>query len=176
MPSLFFSRLLVRKLFTFSTTSPELSNKLNGNLVWAIGVTSRSTIGKKGKRKDQGVPQSQTAALPRHQEEEETDKSKRAQIDQTYDCFDRKSNMAAMAGILKLCFEVLILNQKVDWLTQNFVGNIGEFCRSRKKNMPISNPRCLLCPRSWKSILNFTWTLNLLDSKLSRTYRGDLQI
>ena len=31
---------------------------------------------KKGKRKIQGVPQSQTAALPRHQEEEETDKSK----------------------------------------------------------------------------------------------------
>ena len=29
---------------------------------------------KKGKRKVQGVPQSQTAALPRPQEEEETDK------------------------------------------------------------------------------------------------------
>ena len=40
---------------------------------------------KKGKRKIQGVPQSQTAALPRHQEEEETDKSKQAQIDQTYE-------------------------------------------------------------------------------------------
>ena len=39
---------------------------------------------KKGKRKVQGVPLSQTAALPRHQEEEETDKSKQAQIDQTY--------------------------------------------------------------------------------------------
>ena len=34
---------------------------------------------KKGKRKVQGVPQSQTAALPRHQEEEETDKFKQAQ-------------------------------------------------------------------------------------------------
>ena len=31
---------------------------------------------KKGKRKVQGVPQSQTAALPRHQEEEEIDKSR----------------------------------------------------------------------------------------------------
>ena len=31
---------------------------------------------KKGKRKVQGVPQSQTAAHPRPQEEEETDKSK----------------------------------------------------------------------------------------------------
>ena len=31
---------------------------------------------KKSKRKVQGVPQSQTAALPRHQEEEETDKTK----------------------------------------------------------------------------------------------------
>ena len=37
---------------------------------------------KNGKRKVQGVPQSQTAALPRHQEEEETDKSKQAQIEQ----------------------------------------------------------------------------------------------
>ena len=40
---------------------------------------------KKGERKVQGVPQSQTAALPRHQEEEETDKSKQAQIEQTYE-------------------------------------------------------------------------------------------
>ena len=40
---------------------------------------------KKGKRKVQGVPQSQSAALPRHQEEEETDKSKQAQIEQTYE-------------------------------------------------------------------------------------------
>ena len=38
-----------------------------------------------GKRKVQGVPQSQTAALPRPQEEEETDKSKQAQIEQTYE-------------------------------------------------------------------------------------------
>ena len=40
---------------------------------------------KKGKRKVQGVPQSQTAALPRHQEEEGTDKYKQAQIEQTYE-------------------------------------------------------------------------------------------
>ena len=33
----------------------------------------------------QGVPQSQTAALSRHQEEEKTDKSKQAQIEQTYE-------------------------------------------------------------------------------------------
>ena len=38
---------------------------------------------KKSKRKVQGVPQSQNAALPRPQEEEETDKSKQAQIEQT---------------------------------------------------------------------------------------------
>ena len=31
------------------------------------------------------VPQSQTAALPRPQEEEETDKSKQAQTEQTYE-------------------------------------------------------------------------------------------
>ena len=40
---------------------------------------------KKGKRKVQGMPQSQTAALPRPQEEEETDKSKQAQTEQTYE-------------------------------------------------------------------------------------------
>ena len=40
---------------------------------------------KKGKRKVQGVPQSQTAAFPRHKKEEETDKSKQAQIEQTYE-------------------------------------------------------------------------------------------
>ena len=41
-------------------------------------------VWKKGNRKVQGVPQSQAAALPRHQEEEETDKTKQALIEQTY--------------------------------------------------------------------------------------------
>ena len=40
---------------------------------------------KKGQQKVQGVPQLQTAALPRPQEEEKTDKSKQAQIEQTYE-------------------------------------------------------------------------------------------
>ena len=40
---------------------------------------------KKGNRKVQGVPQSQTAALPKPQGEEETDKSKQAQTEQTYE-------------------------------------------------------------------------------------------
>ena len=40
---------------------------------------------KKGKRKVQGVPESQTTALPRPHEEEETDKSKQAQTEQTYE-------------------------------------------------------------------------------------------
>ena len=31
------------------------------------------------------VPQSPTATLPRHEEEEETDNSKQAQIEQTYE-------------------------------------------------------------------------------------------
>ena len=42
-------------------------------------------IQKKSKRKVQGVPQPQTAALPRPQEEEETDKTKEAQTEQTYE-------------------------------------------------------------------------------------------
>ena len=49
-------------------------------------LAGSSTVQKKGKTKVQGVPQSQIAALPRHQqEEEETDKSKQAQIEQTYE-------------------------------------------------------------------------------------------
>ena len=40
---------------------------------------------KKCKGKVQGVPQSQPAALSRRQEEEETVKSKQAQIEQTYE-------------------------------------------------------------------------------------------
>ena len=36
---------------------------------------------KKGKTKVQGMLQSQTAALPRHQEDEKTDKTKQAQIE-----------------------------------------------------------------------------------------------
>ena len=39
----------------------------------------------KGKGKVQGMPESQAAALPRHQEEEETDKTKQAQIKQMYE-------------------------------------------------------------------------------------------
>ena len=42
-------------------------------------------VKKKGKRNVQGVSQSQTAALPRPQEEEKTDKSKQAQIEQMYE-------------------------------------------------------------------------------------------
>ena len=44
-----------------------------------------SALCQKGKRKVQGVPQSQTAAHPQHEEEEETDKTKQAQIEQTYE-------------------------------------------------------------------------------------------
>ena len=40
---------------------------------------------RKGKRKVQGVPQSQTADPPSHQEEKKTDKTKQAQIEQTYE-------------------------------------------------------------------------------------------
>ena len=51
---------------------------------WNLGIGRYMFYHKKGKRKVQGVPQSQTAALPRLQEEEETDKSKQAQTEQTY--------------------------------------------------------------------------------------------
>ena len=45
----------------------------------------RTICDKKSKRKFQGVPQSQLAALPRHQEEEEIDKIKQAQIEQMHE-------------------------------------------------------------------------------------------
>ena len=50
-----------------------------------LGFSSFSTINKKSKRKVQVVPKSHTAALPRPEEEEETDKSKQAQTEQTYE-------------------------------------------------------------------------------------------
>ena len=53
--------------------------------VWSLEVCRLvRSVTKKGKRKVQGVPQSQTEALPSPQEEEETDKSKQAQTKQTY--------------------------------------------------------------------------------------------
>ena len=48
-------------------------------------MTDRPHNAKQGKRKVKGVPQSQAAALPRPQEEEDTDKTKQAQIEQTYE-------------------------------------------------------------------------------------------
>ena len=58
------------------------------NLVSWISASRPNILKKekcqKGKRKVQGVPQSQTAALLRHQEEKKTDKTKQVQIDQTY--------------------------------------------------------------------------------------------
>ena len=53
---------------------------------WILKLNRKEkALRKKSKRKVQGVPQSQTAALPRPQEEEETDKSKQAQTKQTYE-------------------------------------------------------------------------------------------
>ena len=71
---------------------PELTDCIQGYYLTIVFTLSIQTLllpsiivlHKKGKRRVQGVPQSQTAALPRNQEEEETDKSKQAQIDQTY--------------------------------------------------------------------------------------------
>ena len=61
---------------------------------------------KEGKRKVQGVPQSQTAALPRHQEEEETDKTKQAQIEQTYNSvsvnLNYKEKLSKMKNLIQI--------------------------------------------------------------------------
>ena len=54
-------------------------------LMILVACAKLISVRKKGKRKVHGVPQSQTADIPRHQEEEETDKTKQAQIEQTYE-------------------------------------------------------------------------------------------
>ena len=68
-----------RRYFCYSSSS------FDQVCFWISVVLCSSFVIKKGKRKVQGVPQSQTAALPRPQEEEETDKSKQAQTEQTYE-------------------------------------------------------------------------------------------
>ena len=56
-------------------------------LIWSLRFSFFYVffVSKKGKGKAQRVPQSQAATLLRHQEEEETDKTKQAQIEQTYE-------------------------------------------------------------------------------------------
>ena len=58
---------------------------VRGDFLGSPHGTNTIGVAKKSKRKVKGVPQSQTAALPRPQEEEETDKCKQAQTDQTYE-------------------------------------------------------------------------------------------
>ena len=76
-------------LWEFLLYNPTKSNEVsclfpNTTTTMAHKIHQPQSI-KKGKRNFQGGPQSQTAAVPRHQEEEETAKSKPAQIDQTYE-------------------------------------------------------------------------------------------
>ena len=73
-----FENTLATTVTSLSLTSSVRIHALNN---WA----KTSLFLKKSKRKVQWVPQSQTAALPRPQEEEETDKSKQAQTEQTYE-------------------------------------------------------------------------------------------
>ena len=91
--------LLLKHIFV--TFLPSREKQMNRLLLVSVGDTDKQRCQenfrrilnsrkhflkkKKGKRKVQGVPQSQTAALPRPQEEEETDKSKQAQTEQTYE-------------------------------------------------------------------------------------------
>ena len=89
---------MARRLFT-NSGDPDQTRLKRVKLLKIVGPRKDSLIHqwinaentfakqviKKSERKVQGVPQSQTAALPRPQEEEETDKSKQAQTDQTYE-------------------------------------------------------------------------------------------
>ena len=65
------------RVFSISKIRPF--TEYSGYLVFA------NIVKKKAKGIVQGVLQSQTAALLRHREEEETDKTKQSQIEQTYE-------------------------------------------------------------------------------------------
>ena len=83
LPGLFSYLLLIYCFNTCYRSSKLqlLSNIVADNILGFIILTDN----KKGKRKVHGVPQSQTAALHRYQGEEETDNTKQAQIEQTYE-------------------------------------------------------------------------------------------
>ena len=69
------------------TKGETFSNVLRTDTIYHYQTFGHWTFGndkKNGKRKVQGVPQSQTTTLPRHQKKKETDKTKQAQIEQTY--------------------------------------------------------------------------------------------
>ena len=74
---------MVQQVCTANSVDPDQTSHSVSNL--GLRCLHRPICPKKGKRKVQGVPQSQIAALPRPQEEEETDKSKQAQTEQTYE-------------------------------------------------------------------------------------------
>ena len=85
--------VFISQLIWFARVSSRLAEVIARNKILTAKLLQkgsryhklRKAFSKKGKRKVQGVPQSQTAALPRPQEKEETDKSKQAQIEQTYE-------------------------------------------------------------------------------------------
>ena len=77
----FFDKISEAKL-TINLAKSEFCHVTLTFLGHAVG---QRQVKKKSKRKVQGVPQSQTAALPRPQKEGKTDKSKQAQIELTYE-------------------------------------------------------------------------------------------
>ena len=75
-----------RETFDFNSSNGKLSIVLYNRLIQLLtDCRKKLNMSKIGMRKVQGVPQLHTAAFPRHYEEEETDKSKQAQIEQTYE-------------------------------------------------------------------------------------------
>ena len=83
----FFQKNMEQKSF-FNDEKGPLTHKLVDftlTRTWSTFYDYIPVYKKKGKRKVQGVSQSQTAALPKPQEEEVTDKSKQAQTEQTYE-------------------------------------------------------------------------------------------
>ena len=71
-----------RMTFAFALFAPSLVSVLRDEV---HTNNMYIEIYKKGKRKVQGMPQSQPTALPKPQEEEEADKSKQTQTKQTYE-------------------------------------------------------------------------------------------
>ena len=61
----------------FTSNTDYNTAHIDRQLKWSVCDSARK---QNGKRKVLGVPLSQTAALTKHQEEEETDKTKQAQV------------------------------------------------------------------------------------------------
>ena len=94
-------------------SSQKMANK-KINKTYMQRHTRPELVKKKGKKKVQGVPQSQTWAPPRHLEEEETEKNKQAHIEQTHEKHQQKYRLGTVSKILLVISVKYVLMFRID--------------------------------------------------------------